>query len=133
MIESILGSSLKKQAKKLKADNISDISFAIKVVNDRYELGFMMLKKGLIVPYESKPYTPISKLIGLIDYAKYETFNGDKTLAKNIKKLAEKEAIDDYKSLLILVSYIDKSNDVKLTLFKGLVVVREIDIDELID
>ena len=138
MISKFLLSSLKKQAKRLKTNKVSDVSLIVKIVNDRYKPEFVLVNKGQVVKYINSEdvesdYTPIVKLVGMIDFAKYETFNGGKTLAKNLKKLCEKDGIEDYKSVSILISYIEKKDIVTLNLFVDNKPIREIDTEELIN
>ncbi len=133
MIESILISSLKRQAKKLKANNTSDISFGIKAINGDYEPAFIVLQNGKIVEYGNSSYTPLLKLLGIMDYGKYDLVGGDKILKKSLKSLCEKGNIESFDDLFILVTYNSKENSIILTLFNKNENVRKLLIDELIN
>jgi len=137
MIESILKSSLKRKAKGLKAEKISDVSLALVVVNDRFKPEFIVLHNGVIqvfVTDEKKTidFTPASKILGMMDYIKYDTLDGDKVLARNLKKICEKEEIANYKDLYISISYIEKGDEILLYLWVDNQPIRELEVDDLI-
>ena len=139
MIEKIILSSLKRHAKRQNANKISDISIGIKLNEETKKPIFILLKKGQIVYFvfkktqEETPYTPVSELLGLMDFAKYETFGADKILSKKVVEIATENGITDLTEIFILISYNESKENLKLSLFKGNNFIKELDFEVLTD
>lgn len=128
MVESILKSSLKRHAKKQNVDSVKDISIGI-VLNENEKPVFYLLVKGNIVSYKERQDYPVSELLGMIDYAKYEAFNGSKILSKNIIKHCEENKID-LEDVFILIFL--KDEKIKIKLFKDKKIVKSLKVEDFI-